>query len=227
MGENLATRSLGGVGGFYPWLLHNNGIDPATGFRMTLGDGTELPFWIDENGISLINAAGKKLALRFGGSTDGQVTLNRTVKAVLAATFSNSTTTGAEVPDFSLSLETDKTYLVSGVMVCTSTATTRGVQLRVTGPSASVSWMQLQTSWFDTNTLSTDNNRGQRTSSFGTWVNAVTAPEAGGNYLTMINGMIRTNGTTPASDVRMEMRSSASTFAAELKAGSYLKFEEL
>ncbi len=228
MGENLATKSLGGVGGFYQWLLHNNGTDPAIGFMLTLGNGTELPLWIDEDGVSLVNAAGKKLALRHNLTADATLTLEKDQpKAILLADFSNSTTTAAAVPSFSLNLEADKTYKISGMMVCTSTATTRGLQLALTGPSASVDWMHFEMSLLEDTTLATSIIKSQRKTSFDSFIAFATAPAASSPYITHVKGMLKTNGVTPASVVGLETKSSAATFAAVLKAGSWLKFEEI
>lgn len=224
---NLATLSLGGVGGFYPWLIHTGGGVLATGYRLQNGAGVETPLYLHEDGVGLVNAGGFRANLRHSFTAHQTVTLKKDPgEAILTANQSNSTTTTAVVPSFSIPLEVDKRYRLQGWIICQHNNTGRGVQMALTGPAASLSMMHVEMSHLNSNSLATGSRVIHRLDAFAEYYLAVNCPLADSPYLTWIDGLIFTNGVTPASGLGMEYKSSTATHAAQILAGSRLLLTE-
>ena len=66
MGLSLAAKTAGGTDAAFEWLLHGSGTTLATGFAVSLGEGTDTNLWLDDAGIGTRNGAGftSKLHLR-------------------------------------------------------------------------------------------------------------------------------------------------------------------
>lgn len=228
MPTNLATLSLGGVGGFYPWLLHTGNGALSTGFQLETGGGIATPLFLDEGGIGVRNAGGFVGKIRYNGSSHGTYTFRKDPgEAILAANQSNSTVTGAALPSFTIPMEANKRYQISGFFICQQNSAARGVQIALTGPGASLSMMHVELRHLNSN-LYTNMGAMQvhRLTAFAAYYLAANCPLADTPYLTFIDGVIFTNGTAPASPLGVEFKSSVATNPAQILAGSRLILTE-
>jgi hypothetical protein len=228
MPTNLATLSLGGVGGFYPWLLHTGNGVLSTGFQLETGGGIATPLFLDEGGIGVRNAGGFVGKIRYNGSSHGTYTFRKDPgEAILAANQSNSTVTGAALPSFTIPMEANKRYQISGFFICQQNSAARAVQIALTGHAASVSIMHAEMRNMKVNVLTSgDNMFFQRLSSFGSYYLPTACPLADVPYLVYVDGIIITNGTAPASPLGVEFKSSVAANVAQILAGSRLTLTE-
>jgi|GEM_PF-2618107 len=152
---------------------------------------------------------------------DAPGTLHPVIRAVVAATAINGTTTAAAV---TLSWENGSalpagTYRVRGMFVCQSILTTTGVQLTLNGPSAQTAAMFLE--WFQNGVA------GAAVAAWGTAYAATSAPVATTPFLQNVEGLLTLSADSATVPTLMLTAEVAGTNAVQVNAGSFIEFERI
>ncbi|MEI6654057.1 MAG: hypothetical protein WCP45_04760 [Verrucomicrobiota bacterium] len=228
MSLSLATKTVGPPDNSYTWYLHSSGVALATGFSVSLGDGTATKLWIDSNGIGFLNAGGYTTSFRCPGATANQTLtfhyapgeVYPELVAVLAADSVNSTTTAATVAAFSVTLEASALYEFELVLVFKSAATTTSPRFTLNGPTA-------QTDFVTYEVLGNGATNAQYTAWGTAGTNTVNAPGIATAYACRLRGICKTTSSTPASAVSLDIFSEVGASAITLCIGSYMRFRKL
>jgi len=199
----------------------------SSGGVMGLGDGTESLLYLDDAGIGIKNAGGELSTLRTLATTTRAVNLADAGGelfpaeiARLSSDSTNSTVTPTAVSSWGVSLESDALYEFEILLLLESAGATISPKWDLTGPSA-------QTSWIYYRTEGQAVTAAEFTSFGASGTNAVNPPGAATPYAVKIRGVLKTTGTTPASDVGLDLYSELGGTAVTLKAGSLMAFRKI
>jgi hypothetical protein len=224
MGLSLATKSVGLPDESFKWYLHNSGEALATGFPVCLGDGTETPLWLDEDGVGFRNSGGFTTSFRCEDATaDQELVIHYTagagklypeIIAVLAADLANSTVTAAAVTGFTAAVVANGLYEFEMLLVFKSALTTTSPRFRVTGPSAQTTWVTYRVE-AASNVATAD------------FIPTSGPPTADTPYVYRVKGMAKFSGSTPATPIGLDIWSEVATSEIRLMAGSVMKLRKL
>ena len=152
--------------------------------------------------------------------SDSSGALHPTLRAVVTAGASNSTTTLAAL---TLAWENGSallagTYQVRGKFLCRCATVGTGTRLQINGPSA-------QTTVFNGNWF-LEGAPAKRITAWAVLYDTTTAPVAAAPYLQTFEGflVLSADSATPPT---IQLASGAATYSAEVLAGSFLEFERL
>lgn len=208
MATSLSAKTIGAPDNTFAWYLQSGGGTLAAGFPVALGNGTETPLWLYADGI---------------GVWDSRGFVMRNLYAVLAADATNSTTTDAAIGSFSLALEASAVYEFEITLMVKAAATTTGVQVQLTGPTAQTTWVSYEMITPTTNTLVTTNTGRILCTAFGVYMANLTTPVADTFYPITIRGMVRTSGTAPAAPLAIGFKSEVASSLVTVAAGSIMR----
>jgi hypothetical protein len=212
MATSLSGKSIGAPDNAFAWYLQSGGGTLAAGFPVALGNGTETPLWIDENGIGEVAPTGF---------------IRRITEKVLATDVSNSTVTAAAVSALEIALVASAVYDFEALLLCKSAATTTGVQVRVTGPSAQTDFVCYDMTQVITNTLLTTNTRRQYFTAFDQNMANLDAPAATSLFPVFVRGVIKTTASAPATPLGISFQSEVAASAVTIAAGSILRIKRI
>jgi len=234
MATSLASKSIGAPDNSFAWYLQSGGISLATGFPVALGNGTETQLWLDSSGIGIRSAGGfvshiesLASAARLVKLADAPGVLQPAAQGIITAEVTNSTTTPEPIAALSLPLEANALYEIEAILLAKSAATTTGVQLRLTGPAAQTDYLCYEIMHLITNTLLTTNTRRQYFTAFDSNMANLDAPAAASLFPIFLRGIVKTTGTTPASNLGLSFNSEVGASTVTIAAGSLLRAKRL
>ena len=208
MGVSLAGRSIGAPDNGFAWYLQTGGGTLAAGFPVCLGNGTETPLWIFEDGI---------------GVWDSRGFVMRDLYSVLGTDATNSTVTDAPISGFTIPLEASATYEFEITLMVKAAVATTGVQVQLTGPSGQTVWVAYEMMTPTTNTFLTTNTARIYCSAFGVYLPNASSPLADTFYPIKIRGIVRTTSSAPSAPLGVGFRSEIAGSLATVAAGSIMR----
>lgn len=234
---SLATKSVGSPDDAYEWYLHSSGAVLADGFQAALGDGTEVPLYLDDLGIGVKKPGGYVSKLRSLASAtrivtlpDAAGTVSLESTSVLAAD-QETTITGDTASALAVTPMASSTYEIEALLLFKSAATSTSPRFTLTGPSAQTTFV-----WFEvmgpptTTNLTTDTGTRavqQFVAFASSYANATNLPANNVPYGWRVKGMLVTSGTTPASAVGISIASEVNASAVTIMAGSFLRLRKI
>lgn len=234
MATSLSGKSIGAPDNAFAWYLQSGGGTLAAGFPVALGNGTETQLWLNEDGIGVRSSGGfvtliesLASATRACQLANAAGVIQPALQAVLSADEANSTVTVAAVAGLSLAVEADSLYEIDCVLLVKSAATTTGVQVRLTGPTAQTSFVCYEMDHTIGTTLAVSNKVRQLCTAFDVNMANTTAPAANTVFPMRITGFLKTTGTTPATNVGISFQSEVAASAVTIVAGSVLRLKRI
>jgi hypothetical protein len=150
--------------------------------------------------------------------------------AVLAADFTNGTTTAEAVTDFEIEVATNALYeLELCLIIVPSTAATQP-RFSLEGPTSQTDWVTwtAQAPPYVTTVTTGAAEACKVATAWGTeFDNAAGVGTGGVAYAYRATGMFKTTGTTPAVPVSVKARCGAGSTSITIKAGSVLKLRRI
>jgi hypothetical protein len=208
MATSLSGKTIGTPDNAFAWYLQSGGGTLAAGFPVSLGNGTETPLWLFDNGI---------------GVWDSRGFVMRDLYTVLATDATNSTTTDAAIGSFGLALEASATYEFEITLMVKAAVATTGVQVQLTGPTAQTTWVAYEMITPTSNTLLTTNTGRIFCSAFGVYMANLTSPVADTFFPITIRGILRTSATAPALPIGIGFKSEVASSLVTVAAGSIMR----
>lgn len=223
-------------------LLHLYNQTLATGARAAQGEGTGLGLVLWENAIGVINVGGfvakfetaataaRTLTLPDASGTvvlgDGTGVTNASAfraslgesRVLLASDFATTSDTPQAVTGFTLALEASKTYHLRAVLRVESASSGNGIRPRLTGPAASLSYLTA---------IARRSNADHPLRAFDEDANFTNMAATDQPEIITIEGILATNGTAPASDLGLSVKSENNGTEVTVLAGSLLTLTKL
>lgn len=233
MPTNLAGHA---PSAFYPQLLHSGGVSLATGFPVVLGNGTETPLWMDANGIGWRNAGGFLATLHNDSGADAELRfqfpgkIHPAAVAMLAADWSNATTTLDTIPAFSLDLAASALYRFELVLFISPSSVTAYPRFALAGPAAQTDFLYAvyQAPCAVAGAILGSNVRYQETRTWATeFANDQAVPAVPGVYPYLATGWVKTTSTAPATALTIQARPVTAATSITVKAGSHMTLRRM
>jgi hypothetical protein len=215
MGLSLETKTPGGGDQAFRWLLHTSGTTLATGFQVSLGDGTDTPLYLGTGVIGVKNAGGYLVTLNNTATSNTSrdvAKLKEETVITLATATTNSTVTATAITGASFQPEANSSYAVRLVLFAKSAAITTGVRLTIAGSGSSLTLVEAGTS--------------QLINSLPGNYTPTAAPVANQYFGIVLEGVL-TTGASVATPITLSLYSEVATSQVEIGPGSLLMFKKL
>lgn len=228
MGLSLSAKTPGSPDNSFAWLLHNSGTALATGFTVSLGDGTDTLLYLSGTEVGIKGAGGRHALVSAAtatrtwslSNTSGTIVPDNLVLAT--ADTSNSTTSDIDAVGLSFTPDASGIYEFEAWIICRSAAAATGVQVTVTGPGQ-VSFP----AWISRGPTNVDS---LEVIKYGTASNpaftGLNMPVLNQDYIVHIKGTFKVTGT-PSSAVKVVFKSEVAASSVTIKADSYFRARKL
>jgi len=215
MGLSLENKTPGGSDQSFKWLLHTGGTTLATGFQVSLGDGTDTPLYLATGVIGVKNAGGYLTTLSSSTTSNTSRDLAKVKEETiisLATATTNSTVTAVAVTGASFQPEANSSYAVKMVLFAKSLSTAVGVRLTVAGSGTGLTLVEVGGSAL--------------LSGLPASYSPTSAPVANQYFAIVLEGILIT-GSSVSTPITLSVFSEVAASQVEIGAGSLLMFKKL
>lgn len=228
MGTSLSTKTPGSPDNSFNWLLHNNGDSLATGFSVTLGNGTESQLVLSSTGIGIRSTGGRHdltsaaTAVRAWTLADASGTLYPESVLATPTDSVNSTVTPVAVSALDFTPLSGGRYEFEALLIVRSAATGTGIVLQLGAPAevAFSGWVSRGPS----------NTEASEVVKYGSGSPArydgVNMPVINTDYLVALRGIYTVTGT-PSAAIRLQVNSEVAASTVTLKANSFIRHRKI
>jgi len=229
MATDLATKTPGGTDDTYQWLLHTSGTAISAGAQIGDGAGNDSGLKLHSDKIGIVGAT-NTATLGYTGTTDRAITLpdydgelDMSSVVRLASNASVNSTTLSTIASFAFTPEASTYYTFDIRLLIASNNSSYGVKVALTGPTAQTSRIAYGIGLTDSSNIM--DFEGCR--AFGTTISNTTWTGSGHIHYAKIEGIFITTGTTPASDVEVQIANESASGTTTVYAGSSMRFNRV
>jgi hypothetical protein len=249
MGDNLATKQLGGTDQANQDLLHTSGTALASGARIADGGGNDSGLVLGTNWIGIHGSGGFQATLTYSHSanlsfalpTAGTALVSNTGNGVTKADFlealgieqkvvsadvTNATTSAVAVTDLDWTPAVDGIYRLEWLLRVQTTNVSTEVDLDIDGP-AEADEVVGSVEFSRAVTLANNQEEQAGFNAFPSAIDGAALAAVDTGQLIKITALLVMSSSTPTDDVELKLRASNTSGTVKIMEGSVLRIEKL
>lgn len=249
MGDNLATKQLGGTDQANQDLLHTSGTALASGARIADGGGNDSGLVLGTNWIGIHGSGGFQATLTYSHSanlsfalpTAGTALVSNTgngvtkadflealgiVQKVVSADVTNATTTAVAVTDLDWTPAVDGIYRLEWLLRVQTTNVATDVEFDIEGP-AEIDEIVGGVEFEGATTLANNQQDQAGFNALPAAINGATLDAIDTGQLVTITALVVMTSSTPSDAIELKLRASNTSGTAKIMTGSALRVEKL
>ncbi|BCU75980.1 hypothetical protein [Luteolibacter sp. LG18] len=229
MGQDLSTKKPASDEQTFKWLLHNSGDSLATGYRVSLGDGSDLPLWLKTGQIGFYNAGGVLTKFDSAATQTRVVTFQDADGMVFPDTYKiqtadvtvSNTGLSTAIDDLEFTPLANGRYEFEVWAMVQSAATTTGVVISMTGPTVTQFVWEVRGPSTSASAPQIATGNGFTVTFNGTAIPAANTPQP-----LIIRGSFLVTGS-PGAPVKVVLNTEVNGSAVKMLTGSYARFRRI